>query len=162
MSAALAQDSAPASAQTPVDVNAYTRNYESPKTPVEQNFDSSIWQAYANKESQVGNMEGEWVVTDASGQKLIGLELRSDGVSSGKLDGAWRSMVAGYGLNESGFVSHITLTGRDLEVNYFADKSRSPTVLEVHKDSDGQWRGDMLATDGQETPIIMSAVNPAS
>ncbi|MEI9903545.1 MAG: hypothetical protein WDN06_05850 [Asticcacaulis sp.] len=36
-------------------------------------------------------MEGSWVVYDGSGQKLVGLELRSDG-GDGRLDGAWRSM----------------------------------------------------------------------
>ncbi|MEI9902767.1 MAG: hypothetical protein WDN06_01385 [Asticcacaulis sp.] len=70
-------------------------------------------------------MEGSWVISDGSGQKLVGLELRND---DGRLDGAWRSMQAGYGMNASGFVSDIELTGRDMEVNYFAGNQRSPTI----------------------------------
>jgi hypothetical protein len=69
-------------------------------------------------------------------------------------------MLAGFGLNASGFVSNISLTGRDLEVNYFADKARSPTILQVHKDNDGQWRGAMLAVDGSKTAITMRPLMP--
>ncbi len=146
----------PAAQTPPVTVDAYHGNYEAPKSGREMSYDSGIWSAYNAKESQVGNLEGSWVVATPDGRKLVGLELRSTNLVSGRLDGAWRSMLAGFGVNNSGFVSDMTLTGRDLEINYFAGKARSPTILQLHKDNDGQWRGNMLDTTGHKTAIVMS------
>lgn len=146
-------------AQTPpVSVDAYHGNYEAPQSGSEMSYDSGIWSAYNAKENQVGNLEGSWVVSTPDGRKLVGLELRSNNLVSGRLEGAWRSMLAGFGVNNSGFVSDMTLTGRDLEINYFAGKARSPTILQLHKDNDGQWRGNMLDTTGHKTAIVMSNV----
>ncbi len=142
----------------PVSVDAYHGNYEAPKTGQELNYDSGIWSAYNAKENQVGNLEGSWVVTTADGRKLVGLELRSNNLVSGRLEGAWRSLLAGFGVNNSGFVSDVDLTGRDLEINYFAGKARSPTILMMHKDGDGLWRGNLLDTTGHKTAIVMSTV----
>lgn len=144
-----------------VSVDAYQRNYEGPKTDRELSFDSGIWQAYASKESQIGNLEGSWVVETADGRKLVGLELRSDHMVSGKLEGAWRSMLAGFGLNNSGFVSDVNLTGRDLEIDYFAGSARSPTILNLHKDADGRWRGMMLDIIGHKTAVLLNPVRDA-
>lgn len=144
-------------AQTPaVSVDAYHGNYEAPKTGQQLNYDSGIWSAYNAKENQVGNLEGSWVVATPDGRQLVGLELRSNNLVSGRLEGAWRSMLAGFGVNNSGFVSDVSLTGRDLEINYFAGKARSPTILHIHQDGDGQWRGNMLDTAGHKTPVVMS------
>ncbi len=144
-----------------VSVDAYQRNYEGPKTDRELSFDSGIWQAYASKESQIGNLEGSWVVATADGRKLVGLELRSDHLVSGKMEGAWRSMLAGFGLNNSGFVSDVNLTGRDLEIDYFAGSARSPTILNLHKDTDGRWRGMMLDVMGHKTAVVLNPVRAA-
>lgn len=145
-----------------VGVDAYRRDYEGPKNSQELTYDSGIFQAYASKENQIGNMEGSWVVTAADGRKLVGLELRSENMVSGRLEGAWRSMLAGFGMNSSGFVSDITLTGRDLEVNYFVGGARSPTILNLHKDADQVWRGYMLDTKGEKTPVVLTQVRPGA
>ncbi len=158
--ALMAQDvspaaSAAASSGSAVSVDAYKRNYEGPKTDSEMRYDSGILSAYSSK---VGQMEGSWVVAANDGRRLVGLELRSDNVASGRIEGAWRSMLAGFGLNDSGFVSDVSLTGRDLEINYFQGRARSPTILNLHKDNDGAWRGNLMDVMGRKTPVTMSKV----
>jgi hypothetical protein len=156
----MAQDTtaAASSSGAAVSVDAYRRDYEGPKTDAESRFDNSIWSAYNGKENQVGGLEGSWMVADATGRKLVGLELRNDGTSTSRMDGAWRSMLAGFGLNNSGFVSDVSLTGNNLEVNYFPGKSRSPTILQMRRDASGAWRGSMLDATGHKTAVVMTRV----
>jgi len=160
MSAALlAQDTSPLPDSTQVSpaavtVDQYHGSYG--QTDRALSYDSGIWSAYRAKESEVGSLEGSWTVADTGGRKLLGLVLRSDNVVSGRIEGAWRSMLASFGLNNSGFVSDVSLTGHDLEVNYFVGKARSPTILHLHKDDDGLWRGTMLDPAGQKTAVTMA------
>jgi len=159
--ALLAQDASPPqntapSQPAPVGVDAYRGNYEGPKSDQEARYDSSIWSAYANKESAMGGLEGSWVVTDAEGHKLVGLELRNDQKLSGQLEGAWRSLQLGFGLNRSGFIANVSLTGHDLEINYAPGRQRSPNILQLRRDASGAWRGNMLDIKGQKTPIVMT------
>lgn len=158
--ALMAQDTPAATPQSgaAVSVDAYRRDYEGPKTNSELRYDTSIWSAYSAKENQIGALEGSWVVADTTGRKLVGLELRNDNLVSGRLEGAWRSMLAGFGLNGSGFVSDVAVTGSDIEINYFAGKSRSPTILQMHKDTGGVWRGSLLDTSGKKTSVVMTRV----
>lgn len=155
--AAVAMDTAPL-AGAAVSVDAYRRNYEGPKDSRELSYDSGLLSAYVNKENSIGNMEGSWVVAGADGQKLLGLELRSENAVSGRLEGAWRSMLAGFGMNNSGFVSDINMTGRDMEVTYYAGGTRSPTLLHLTKGGDALWRGYMLDPKGNKTSVTMSQV----
>ena len=155
--AAAAMDTAPLSGAA-VSVDAYRRNYEGPKDYREMNYDSGLLSAYVNKENSIGNMEGSWLVSSTTGQKLLGLELRSENAVSGRLEGAWRSMLAGFGMNNSGFVSDISTTGRDMEVTYFAGGARSPTILHLTKGGDALWRGYMLDPKGAKVPVTMSQV----
>ncbi len=147
---------APSSPQTAVSVDAYHGDYEGAKTDSEQRFDSGIWSAYNARENQTSPMEGSWVISDGSGQKLVGLELRND---DGRLDGAWRSMQGSYGINTSGFVSDIEVTGRDMEVNYMPGSQRSPNIVRLHKDGDGQWRGSLMDVAGNKTPVMLTRVS---
>ncbi len=151
-----AQD-APAAPQSgsAVSVDAYHRDYEGPQSDAEMRYNSNILSAYTSKEGQMG-LEGSWLVATSDGRKLVGLELRSDGSANGRLDGAWRSMLAGFGMNDSGFVSNIALTGRELEINYFPGRAHSPNILQVHRDADGNWRGSLLDPLGHRTAIVMS------
>ena len=148
-----AQDTPTPSASQSVKVDAYHGDYESAKTDKEMRYDSGILSALSARE---GNMEGSWLVSGADGAKLLALELRSDKLLSGRLEGAWRSMLASFGMNGSGFVSSVDLTGRELEVNYFIGTARSPTILRLHRDGDNLWRGDMMDVAGNKTPIVMS------
>ncbi|CAM3281152.1 hypothetical protein [Asticcacaulis taihuensis] len=141
-----------------VSVDAYRRNYEGPKDSRELSYDSGLLSALRSKESQIGNMEGSWVVAGADGQKLLGLELRSENAVSGRIEGAWRSMLAGFGMNSSGFVSDINMTGRDMEVTYYAGGARSPTLLHLTQGGDALWRGYLLDPKGIKTPVTMSQV----
>jgi len=155
--ASAAQDAAPSQSQSGgVGVDAYRGNYEGPKSEQEARYDSSIWSAYANKESEMGALEGSWVVADTDGHRLVGLELRNDQKLSGQLEGAWRSLQMGFGLNRSGFISNVSLTGRDLEINYAPGRQRSPNILQLHRDASGAWRGNLLDVKGQKTPIVMT------
>ena len=155
--AAAAMDTAPL-AGAAVSVDAYRRNYEGPKDSSELGYDSGLLSALRSKESRVGNMEGSWVVADTTGRKLLGLELRSDRVVSGRVEGAWRSMLAGLGMNNSGFVSDINQTGRDMEVTYYAGGARSPTILHLTQGGDALWRGYLLDPKGEKTPVTMTQV----
>lgn len=155
--AAAAMDTAPL-AGAAVSVDAYRRNYEGPKDSSELGYDSGLLSALRSKESRVGNMEGSWVVADTTGRKLLGLELRSDRVVSGRVEGAWRSMLAGLGMNNSGFVSDINQTGKDMEVTYYAGGARSPTILHLTQGGDALWRGYMLDPQGEKTPVTMTQV----
>jgi hypothetical protein len=159
--AAAAMDTAPLSdglSGEAVSVNAYRRDYEGPKDSRELSYDSGLLSALRSKESQVGNMEGSWVVAGADGQKLVGLELRSEKAVSGRIEGAWRSLLAGFGMNHSGFVSDINLTGRDMDVTYYAGGARTPTILHLTQDGDSLWRGYMLDPKGEKTPVTMTKV----
>lgn len=158
MSAALMAQSAAAQTIEPlngsaVSVEAYSRDYEGPKSDAEARYDSNLWSAYLAK---VGQLEGSWEVSTADGRKLVGLELRSESNARGRLEGAWRSMLAGFGLNESGLVSDISLVGNEMEVNYFQGRSRSPTILHLRKDADNRWRGTMMDVLGRKTPVVMA------
>ncbi len=155
--AATATDTAPL-AGAAVSVDAYRRNYEGPKDYREMSYDSGLLSAYVNKENSIGNMEGSWVVAGSDGRKLVGLELRSQNAVSGRLEGAWRSMLAGFGMNNSGFVSDINMIGRDMEVTYYAGGARSPTILHLTKGGDALWRGYMLDPKGEKTTVTMSQV----
>jgi hypothetical protein len=155
--AAAAMDTAPL-AGAAVSVDAYRRNYEGPKGSSELSYDSGLLSALRSKESRVGNMEGSWVVADTTGRKLLGLELRSDRVVSGRVEGAWRSMLAGMGMNNSGFVSDINQTGKDMEVTYYAGGARSPTILHLTQGGDALWRGYILDPQGEKTPVTMTQV----
>jgi hypothetical protein len=151
--ALLAQDGAPQNDTGAVRVESYSRNYEGPKTDAEARYDSNILSAYSSK---VGQMEGSWEVSSADGRKLIGLELRNEGGARGRLEGAWRSMTAGFGLNETGFVSDISLVGNDMEVNYFQGRARSPTILHLRKETEGRWRGTLMDVAGRKVPVVMA------
>lgn len=151
--ALLAQDGAAAANSGAVSVDAYSRDYEGAKSDAEARYDSNLLSAYASK---VGQLEGSWEVSTADGRKLVGLELRSEGGARGQLEGAWRSMTAGLGLNETGFVSDISLVGNEMEVNYFQGRARSPTILHLRKETDGRWRGTMMDILGRKTPVVMA------
>ncbi|MGZ3306545.1 MAG: hypothetical protein ACXU8U_11855, partial [Asticcacaulis sp.] len=58
----------------------------------------------------------------------------------------------------SGLVSDLNMSGRDIEINYFAGHSHAPTVLQLRKDASGRWSGNMLDPLGHKTRIVMSAV----
>ncbi|MDI7775901.1 hypothetical protein [Asticcacaulis sp. EMRT-3] len=162
MSAALAAQSAsPSTApiDAPVDVNAYHGNYARPQSEREQRFNADIIAAYRARQARASDMEGSWLVRDDTGRKLLGLELRAGRKASDDLSGAWRSFLAGAGINRAGFISDLTLKGDDLEINYFAGHARSPTVLHLHKGADGQWSGHMLSVSGERTPIRLEKVH---
>lgn len=166
ISAALlgAQDAgvaATAPAAKPVTVNAYKGNYEGQDTAAASRLDNSILSAFAARQSEAGPMEGTWIIADAEGHRLVSLELRNAG-GPGQLDGAWRAIPAGYGLNSSGLLSDLTVTGRDMEINYFVGHARSPVVLELHKGGDDQWRGAMLDPSGKKTAVLMSRAHNQS
>lgn len=151
--ALLAQDGSQSSDTGAVRVESYSRDYEGPKSDAEARYDSNILSAYSSK---VGQLEGSWEVSAADGRKLIGLELRTEGGARGQLDGAWRSMASGFGLNETGFVSDISLVGNEMEVNYFQGRARSPTILHLRKETDGRWRGTMMDVMGRKVPVVMA------
>lgn len=117
--------------------------------------DSNIWSAFNAKQSESGPMEGTWVVTSAEGKKLVSFELRADAPDR-HLEGAWRSLTNDVGLTRSGFISDLFLDGPALEINYARSKTATPTVLELRKSEDGQWRGVLLDAAGHKTDVVMS------
>ncbi len=117
--------------------------------------DSNIWSAFNAKQSESGGMEGTWVVTSADGRKLVSFELRADAPDH-HLEGAWRSLTNDVGLTRSGFISDLFLDGPALEINYARSKTATPTVLELRKSEDGQWRGVLLDAAGHKTAVVMS------
>jgi len=100
-------------------------------------------------------MEGTWVVTAADGRKLVSFELRAD-AESRQLEGAWRSLTNDVGLTHSGLLSDLFLDGPILEINYARSKTATPTVIELRKDTDGQWRGSLLDPAGHKIAVVMS------
>jgi hypothetical protein len=158
--AAVPQTADQAASSQAVSVDDYHGDYEGPQSDRAQNYDSGILSALRAKES--GRLEGSWTVADAGGKELLSLELRNTGSVGSRLEGAWRSLLATFGMNTSGFVSDVSLTGQDLEINYFAGKARSPTILHMHKDTDTQWHGTMLDPVGHKTAVVMSKIRPGA
>jgi hypothetical protein len=133
---------------TMVKVDAY---HETPR----DSTDSGIWSAFNARQSESGSMEGTWVVAATDGRKLVGFELRADAPER-QLQGAWRSLTSDVGLTRSGFISDLFLDGPALEINYSTGKLHTPSVLELRKGADGQWRGVLLDPAGRKTEVTMS------
>jgi hypothetical protein len=137
-----------------VKVEAYNRDYEGPKSGRELQYDAGIARAFGSKVGQMGSLEGSWLVSGQDGQRLLSLELR--GKTGGQVDGAWRALSGGFGLNRSGLVSDASLSeSNELSLSYMERGARTPSHLKLQKSEDGRWRGTLTDGSGHATPVIM-------
>lgn len=150
-----ATSSSTPSGTAPVSVDVYHRDYEGPKDAREAQYDENLGRALVEKESQYGDLEGSWVVTRSDGQALMSLELRAEHGVADKLAGAWRQLLAGVGLNHSGFVSDITLYDHKLEIDYYEKEAHTPVTLSLKQAQDGSWHGRLKTVSGKNETVIM-------
>ncbi|GGZ23089.1 hypothetical protein [Asticcacaulis endophyticus] len=144
----------PTTAAKAVKVEAYNRDYEGPKSGRELQYDAGIARAFGSKVGQMGSLEGSWLVSGQDGQRLLSLELR--GKTGGQVDGAWRALSGGFGLNRSGLVSDASLSeSNELSLSYMERGARMPSHLKLQKSEDGRWRGTLTDGSGHATPVIM-------
>ncbi|MDC7676901.1 hypothetical protein [Asticcacaulis machinosus] len=137
-----------------VKVDTYSRDYEGPKSERELRYDAGIAQAFGSKVGQMGSLEGSWLVSGQDGKRLLSLELR--GRTGGQIDGAWRALNSGFGLNRSGLVSDASLSdSNELSLSYMERGARTPSHLKLQKSEDGRWRGTLTDGTGHATPVIM-------
>ncbi|MDC7682618.1 hypothetical protein PQU92_04985 [Asticcacaulis sp. BYS171W] len=138
-----------------VKVDAYGRDYEGQQTGSETRYDSGIRAGLASRQSQMSALEGNWMVSSLTGDRLVSLALRGAGAQ--KLEGAWRSLQGGVGMNRSGFVSDVVQAEDRLMIDYQAASAKGQFRLDLRKEPDGRWRGQMIDPNGAATPVVMSA-----
>ncbi|OYW83202.1 MAG: hypothetical protein B7Z26_01195, partial [Asticcacaulis sp. 32-58-5] len=103
----------------------------------------------------MGSLEGSWLVSGQDGKRLLSLELRSK--TGGQVDGAWRALNSGFGLNRSGLVSDASLSeSNELSLSYMERGARTPSHLKLQKSGDGSWRGTLTDGNGHTTPVVMA------
>lgn len=137
-----------------VTVDAYARDYEGQKTGAEMRYDSSIRSGLLARQSRAGDLEGNWLVSSLTGDKLVSLALRGGGA---QVDGAWRSLQGGVGLNRSGLIESAMQTDDRLTLDYQSGSSRGRYRLDLRREPDGRWRGQMIDPAGTATPVVMQA-----
>jgi hypothetical protein len=162
LSAALAmQAAAPDSdASKGVHVNDYKGHYGKGLNPREEQFNATIVDAYHAKEQAVGNLEGAWRLSDATGKPLVQFELRAPKTRGGDIEGAWRSLTVALGAEHAGFVSSLTLShdgagGDDLEINYLVGHAHVPDVLHLQRQDDATWTGTLMDATGTRAPVVL-------
>ncbi|WP_155908180.1 hypothetical protein [Asticcacaulis sp. YBE204] len=138
-----------------VKVDAYGRDYEDQPTGSETRYDSGIRAGLASRQNQMSALEGNWMVSSLTGDRLVSLALRGAGAQ--KLEGAWRSLQGGVGMNRSGFVSDVVQADDRLMIDYQAASAKGQFRLDLRKEPDGRWRGQMIDPNGAATPVVMSA-----
>ena len=141
-----------------VHINDYSGHYGKGLNPGEQQFNASIVDAYHAKEQAVGNLEGSWRLSDASGKPLTQFELRAPKTRGGQIEGAWRSLTVALGADHAGFLSSLTLSGDDLEINYKIGHARSPNVLHLHRTDAATWTGTLMQVSGARIPVVLQRV----
>jgi len=124
-----------------------------PETARAQQLNSDILDAYHAKEQSVGDMDGAWQLSNAAGKPLMQFELRAPKTDGGDIEGAWRSLVVTLGIERSGFVDSLILSGDDMEINYTVGHARSPMILHLHRSGATEWQGDLLDISGKATPV---------
>lgn len=137
-----------------VTVDAYARDYEGQKTGAEMRYDSSIRSGLLARQSRAGDLEGNWLVSSLTGDKLVSLALRGGGT---QVDGAWRSLQGGVGLNRSGLIESAMQTDDRLTLDYQSGSARGRYRLDLRREPDGRWRGQMIDPEGAATPVVMQA-----
>ncbi|MCA1934385.1 MAG: hypothetical protein LDL37_02960 [Asticcacaulis sp.] len=137
-----------------VTVDAYARDYEGQKTGAEMRYDSSIRSGLLARQSRAGDLEGNWLVSSLTGDKLVSLALRGGGA---QVDGAWRSLQGGVGLNRSGLIESAMQADDRLTLDYQSGSSRGRYRLDLRREPDGRWRGQMIDPAGTATPVVMQA-----
>lgn len=136
-----------------VTVDAYARDYEGQKTGAEIRYDSGIRSGLVARQSKAGDLEGNWLITSLSGERLVSLALRGGGA---QIDGAWRSLQGGMGLNRSGLIDNASQSEDRLTLDYRgADKGRYR--IDLRREPDGRWRGQIIDPAGAATPVVMQS-----
>lgn len=137
-----------------VTVDSYARDYEGQKTGAEMRYDSSIRSGLLARQSRAGDLEGNWLVSSLTGDNLLSLALRGGGA---QVDGAWRSLQGGVGLNRSGLIESAMQSDDRLTLDYQSGSSRGRYRLDLRREPDGRWRGQMIDPAGTATPVVMQA-----
>lgn len=134
-----------------VTVDVYSRDYEGEKSASEHQYDNRVLSGHVSRNARAGALEGGWVVTNATGQGLVALQLRG-GASP---EGAWRSLENTAAYNRSGLVERI-VTGTDtLRIDY---KGAGKTYqLDLQKETDRRWKGILTDSSGGRTAVTMTA-----
>lgn len=161
LSAALIMQAASPAPDAPpqgVHVNDYKGHYGKGLNPREEQFNANIVDAYHAKEQAVGNLEGAWRLSDATGRGLVQFELRAPKTRGGDIEGAWRSLTVPLGAAHAGFVSSLTLSDDDLEINYIVGHARSPDILHLQRKDDATWTGTLTAVSGARIPVVLQRV----
>lgn len=158
LSAVLMQSASDSAASAHID--DYKGHYGKGLNPREEAFNANIVEAYHAKEQAVGNLEGSWRLSDAAGIPLMQFELRAPKSRGGDIEGAWRSLVTNLGIGKAGFVSSLSLSGDDLEINWFVGHARSPEVLHLHRIANGNWQGTLMEVSGARSPVSLQRVHP--
>ena len=105
-------------------------------------YDARIRQSYAAAESFQGRLDGGWIAS-ARGRDVLQLQLVDKG--KGQVEGAWRDLLAGAGLNASGLLDPTPVSSGALEAS-FARSDGMKFRLSLHT-AGSQWAGRLWRGD---------------
>ncbi|NEX92712.1 hypothetical protein [Caulobacter sp. 17J65-9] len=135
----------PVTAQA-VQLDAYARSYEGPKTVTEQVYDRGVRGAFESAQVRMGRLDGEWRVSGADGQPLMVLLLSDPG--GGEIDGAWRDLRAGPGTSASDLLDSVTRQGGELVIRFTPHGQTHPAELRLTTATDSRLVGSLHAGSG--------------
>jgi hypothetical protein len=105
--------------------------------------DDSVRQSFAAAASFQGRLDGGWTVS-ARGRDLLQLQLVDKG--KGRVEGAWRDLVAGLNANASGLIDPVAVSDAGLDLG-FRRADGLAFRLQVRAGSDGRWTGKLWRGD---------------
>jgi len=135
----------PEEAEPPPNASAPEAAPPSTANPSSAAYDTRIRQSYAAAESFQGRFDGGWIVSWKEGD-LMQLQLVDKG--KGQVEGAWRDLRNGPGLNSSGLLDPTPVTGGAFDA-VFGPEGRGARAyrLTVRPTADGRLAGALHIYD---------------
>lgn len=152
-------EAADASANTPVKVEAYHRDYEGPQDAEEASYEAGVNSAFEAEQALRGRLEGMWIVSTADGAPLLSLVISDPGRPDAPPGGAWRDLARAHQPDAqepdaSGLIDQVVEEGASVILRIRLRADAPPTTLRLTPSADGHWRG-LLLDGGEPKPVVM-------
>lgn len=144
----------------PVEVDRYTRSYETAKDDREAFYDRGVKSHYEAEQALMGPLDGVWTISTASGQNLYRVIINEPGMNT-PLEAAWRDLRKPRGPSASGTVDLCARDGQALSIEFQEDDRVKRTSLRLRRASDGEWRGELDDQGRRETVVMTKGPTPS-